>query len=213
MRTIVIIIFLLARSSFGAIAGPSKAEAMTFINGVKTQNTSRLQATDQAIIKKLDAAPNSHQLAAIEADVEKLRLERRELILRQDFLDRLAFKIETAYAGVGLRDFLKGALRGMARIDLQSNSEHSIWKFLNNLSLLIDEVPERQQNVLSVIEGYMKQTSIENPMRPDEYLASTAYSNGSQAEGARPMDRSSVGEYAEKQLKGSQPAPTPVKTP
>lgn len=198
-------------SAASSTPAPSRADALAFINAIKEQNFARLKDTDAAISKKLDESPKAQFFASVEADLEKLRKERHELVMRAEFLDRLTLKVDVGYAGSNLKEFLKGALRSMARIDLESNSDHGIWKFLNNLSLLIDQVPERQQNVLSVVEGYMKQTSIENPMRPDEFLANTAYSNGAQAESAKPMDRAVVGEYAEKQLKETkvQPSPTP----
>ena len=93
--------------------------------------------------------------------------------MRQDFLDRLSLKMDMDYKGSNLKEFLKGALKTMARVDIESNSEHGIWKFLNNLSLLIDQVPEREQNVTSVIEGYMKQTSIKIRCVPNHIFCPT----------------------------------------
>ena len=65
----------------------------------------------------------------------------------------------------------------------------------------MQDTPDKQDRLLSLIEGYMKQTSIESPMRPDQFLGNMAYSNGSEAEGAKPMDKALVGEYTEKQLR------------
>jgi hypothetical protein len=60
--------------------------------------------------------------------------------------------------------------------------------------------------VLALLEGYMKQTTIENPMRPDEYMAKIAYSNGHEAEAAHPMDRGQIGAYVDKRLKAEKAA-------
>jgi len=201
--------------AFAAATVPSKAEAITFLSGLKAQNTVRLEDTDKAILKKLDETKDTRLLSALHTEIEKLRSDKRELLLRQDFLDRLILQFDTKYDGTHPRDFLEGALKKMAQVEISSPNVTTIWPFLDDLRRLISRVPDQQDRVLAIVEGYMKQTSIANPISPDEFLKNVAYSNGSQTEGAKPMDRAVVGEYAEKRLKQIQaqekaPAPTPV---
>ena len=191
----------LGTTAHASAPSPSRPEALAFLTGLKNQNTVRLRETDEAITKKLDESHDTHQLAAVTDQIEKLRGELRELRLRQDFLDRLTTKVDAHYGGDHMKEFLQGTLQSMAKVEIESSNEHNMWKFLNNLSLLIQAAPERSDHVLSLIEGYMKQTSIENPIRPDEYLAGMAYTNGSQTEAAHPMDRSQVGDYTDKRLR------------
>jgi molecular chaperone GrpE (heat shock protein) len=202
---------LVVTQALGAPA-PSRSEAVAFFSALKEQNTIRLQETDKAIGKKLDETETkgARLLSAIHAEIEQLRSEKKELLLRQDFLDRMILQVDKNYDGQHPRQFLEGALKTMTKAEITSTTSSSIWPFLDNLRRLIARVPDNQDRVLSLVEGYMKQTSIANPMSPDEFMANVAYTNGSQSEGAKPMDRTVVGEYAEKQLKQIAEPPTPV---
>src|SRR5262249_20870069 len=161
---------------------------------LKAQNTARLQETEKAISKKLDETRNTRILGNLHNDIEKLRADKKELLLRQDFLDRMIFQVDTKYDGAHPKEFLEGALRNMAEVEIASTNTTTIWVFLDNLRRLISKVPDKQDRVLALVEGYMKQTSIEKPIHPDDFLSNIAYSNGSEAEGAKPMNRELVGE-------------------
>jgi hypothetical protein len=192
---------MLAVPAFAAAPVPSRPEAIAFLTGLKAQNTVRLQDTDKAILKKLDETRDTRLLDNVHAEIEKLRTEKRELMLRQEFLDRLILQFDTKYEGTAPRDFLEGALKKMAQVEIESTSATTIWPFLDNLRRLISKLPDQQDRVLNLVEGYMKQTSMSNPMHPDEFMKNIAYSNGSQTEGAKPMDRALVGEYTDRKLK------------
>jgi hypothetical protein len=193
--------FVIAAPVFAATPPPSRSEAIAFLSGLKKQNTVRLQDTDKAILKKLDETQDTRLLDAAHAEIEKLRTDKRELLLRQEFLDRLILEFDTKYDGKDPREFLEGALKKMAQVEIESDSQTNIWPFLDNLRRLIARSSDRQDRVLAIVEGYMKQTSIAKPMHPDEFLKNIAYSNGAQTEGAKPMDRAVVGEYTDKKLK------------
>lgn len=204
---------------------PSREDAVRFLSGLKEQNTVRLQETDKAIDKKLDETKDTRVVGALHNDIEKLRSDRQELLLRQDFLDRLILKTDAKYDGAHPREFLDGALKAMAQVEINSSSPTTMWPFLDNLRRLILRLPGQQDRTFHLVEGYMKATSIAHPMLPDEFMKKIAYSNGSQTEGAHPMDRTEVGEFAEKRVKqlqaqenhmkmpeSSEPALTPVTT-
>lgn len=186
---------------------PSKSEAVGFFTSLKEQNTVRLQETDKTIMKKLDETKDTRTLSTLHTEIEKLRTDKRELMLRQDFLDRMILQFDSKYDGKHPREFLENALKSMAQVEISSDRPVTIWPFLDNLRRLIARVPDTQDRVLNLVEGYMKQTSIANPMMPDDFLKNVAYSNGSQSEGAAPMPRTEVGAFADKQLKQVAAAP------
>lgn len=190
-----------------ATAPPSKSEAVAFFSSLKKQNTVRLQETDKAIMKKLDETQGTRVLAELHTEIEKLRSDKKELLLRQDFLDRMILQFDANYDGQHPKDFLEKTLKSMTQVEISSNQSTTIWPFLDNLRRLIARVPDTQDRVLNLVEGYMKQTSIAHPMMPDDFLAHVAYSNGSQSEGAHPMPRTEVGAYADKRLKQIAAAP------
>ena len=164
VRLVFFALVMVGGTAEAAVAPPTQSEALNFVTSLKAQNTSRLQATDAAIQQKFEETKSGVKLSSSTIEIEKLRSERRELLLRQDFLDRLTFQVDTRYPGKDLKPFLISALKNMAQVELGSHSEHSMWAFLNNMSLLLEEVPERQDRVLGMIENYMKQTTISNPM-------------------------------------------------
>lgn len=191
----------LAGSAFAAAPPPSRPEAIAFLTGLKSQNTARLQDTDKAMAAKLDDTKDTRLLDNVHAEIEKLRADKKELLLRQEFLDRLILQFDTKYDGQNPKEFLEGALKKMAQVEIESTSPTTIWPFLDNLRRLISRLPDQQDRVLALVEGYMKQTSISHPLHPDEFMKNIAYSNGSQTEGAKPMDRAVVGEYTDRKLK------------
>jgi hypothetical protein len=201
---------------YAAIQAPSKQEAMKTLTSLRDQNTTRLKEIDQALRKKLDESQMALKVGDLDNDIEKLRAEKRELSLRQDFLDRLTFQFDVKYTGTEMKEFMTAALRSMAKVEVESTREHNIWKFLNYLSLTIAKIPGGPDRVLAFVEGYMKQTSIESPIKPEDYLAKMAYENGTQSEAAHPMAKTEVGEFADKrlrqiavpQLRTKTPAPT-----
>ena len=201
-KLILVLTLATSMSCFAVAKPPSPSEAMSFLQSLKSQNTARIQDTEKAISKKLDETKDTRVLETLHADVEKLRAEKKELMLRQDFLDRLIFQFDTKYDGSHTREFIEGALKSMTQVEIaNANTTTNMWPFLDNLRRLISRIPDQQDRVLNLVEAYMKQTSIASPMNPDEFMKNVAYSNGSQTEGAKPMDRTAVGFYTDKQLK------------
>jgi hypothetical protein len=199
--------------AIAAIPAISKTDAINFVVSLRDQNTKHLQEIDVALSRKVDETQTSAHLTGIASEIDKLRMERSEYSMRQDFLDRLVFQFDTYYDGRNLKDFLERALLGMTKVEVRSTSDKNLWKFLNYLSLAMKNIPDRQSEPLSFLEGYMKQSSIQNPQPPEEYLSGMAYSNGAQSEAAHPMDRTQVGEFAEKRLKQLQAQEMKAKAP
>lgn len=189
-----------ATAPAASFTSPSKSEAIAFLTSLREQNTARLREIDSTLRRKVDESSLAIQIADVDQEIDKLRAERRELSLRQDFLDRLTLQFDTKYDGRDIKAFVTAALRAMTKVEVGASSQHSIWKFTNYLSIAIQKAPERQDKVLAFVEGYMKQTSIEAPVRPDDYISKMAYTNGSQVEAATPGDPTEAGEIAERRL-------------
>src|SRR5262249_1176830 len=154
-------------ATVATVASPSKAEALAFMTSLRDQNAARLKEIDSTLRRKIDEASLAVQMDDIDAEIDRLRAERRELSLRQDFLDRLTLHFDSKYDGREIKAFVAAALRAMTKVEVGSSSDHSMWKFLNYLSVALQKAPERQDRVLSFVEGYMKQTSIASPTKPE----------------------------------------------
>lgn len=188
----------------------AKDQAIGDLQAIKTQNTELLQQIDARLKKMLVTAPQDMLSAPLdENQVEKLTAQRQELLLRQDFLDRLVLQVDTRFTAGNLREFLSDRLSELARIDLLSNnSNQQLWKQMTYLSQALRDLPERNQNTVSFIEGYLKTSSFKAPIKPDEYLKSRQYTNSRDAVAATPVAKDEVGEQVEKRIQGIEsPAP------
>lgn len=174
-----------------------KGDSLRYLQDLRTQNVKRLEEIDKTLHRHIEETKSQH----LETEVTALQTAKREHLLRQEFLDRLIFQIDTKFAGGDLRTFLERALVDMAKVDaVSSNAQSGLWKFLKYASDAIRSLPEKKENILSFLEGYMNR-SVVNPVRPEDYLASRNYSNGSQNEAGSPLTRDQAGAFADRRLK------------
>lgn len=185
--------------SLGAVAQPSlelKSDSLKYLQDLRSQNVRRLQEIDQTLNQKLENEPATK----IESEVSQLQVAKKEHVLRQEFLDRLIFQIDTKFIGGDLKPFLERTLMDMAKVDAaNSATDHGIWKFLKYASDAVKTLPEKKENILSFLAGYMNR-SVSNPMNPTEYISSRNYTNGVVSETGSPLARDQVGAYADRRL-------------
>lgn len=199
--------------------GDIKAETLKSLQGIRNENVKRLKDIDRALSKKIEEAKPGN----LEKEVSTLRTARKEHMLRQDFLDRLILQIDANFRGGDLRQFLQVALTEMAKTDAMStSSEAGLWKFLKYAAEAIGSLPERKENIVAFLEGYMNR-SVSDPIKPQDYLNSRNYTNGSMSEQGSPMKREEAGdvaaqriqelqESAEPEVKSTIPAPQVIKS-
>jgi hypothetical protein len=200
-----------AVAAHGQSPAQVKSDSLKYLQDLRTQNVRRMQEIDQSISRKMeDIAP-----AQIESEVSPLRTAKREHALRQEFLDRLIFQIDTKFIGGDMKQFLEASLVNMAKIDASNASETGIWKFMKYASDAVRRVTDQKENILSFLEGYMNR-SVSNPIKPEEYLSSRNYTNGAVSESGRPVGRDEVGAIADRRIRESnaaQPQLKPAATP
>lgn len=199
-----LVVTLLVSGQAMAKEGPAaevKRETLLYLQDLRVQNVKRLKDIDATLSRKIEDTPP----AMLEKEVSSLKVAQREHKLRQEFLDRLIFQIDTKFAGGDLRLFLERALTEMAKIDAVSSTvDTGLWKFLKFAADAVQKLPERKENILSFLEGYMNR-SVANPIKPEDYLNSRNYSNGTRSESGAPIDRETVGEFADQRMLELQP--------
>ncbi|MGE3760176.1 MAG: hypothetical protein AB7H97_20595 [Pseudobdellovibrionaceae bacterium] len=177
-------------------SGDPKTEALQSLQGMRSENVNRLKDIDRALSKRIEEGRPGN----VEKEVSTLRTARKEHVLRQDFLDRLILQIDKNFRGGDLRQFLQVALTEMAKTDAMGpNSEASLWKFLKYAAEAIGSIPERKENIIAFLEGYMNR-SVSDPIKPQDYLNSRNYTNGSMSEQGHPMKSEEVGDVADQRL-------------
>lgn len=188
-----------------------KPEALAYIHGFLQQNQKVLEELDQQIRKilvkshKTNLSPKENSAQSLQdhtSQLETLTLKRREFHLRQNFFDRLKFRIDRKYKSGNFREFLSKVFLDMAYTEaLEGHGDLGFTKFCNYLSVAIQQIPEKHEKALAFIEGYMKFSSILNPQPPQAYLAHRSYSNGVEVYNAQEVSREDVGEIVETRLK------------
>lgn len=173
-----------------------KADTLRYLQDMRVENGKRLREIDETLSRKFEESKGIN----LERDVLTLRTARHEHSMRQEFLDRLIFQVDTKFSGGDLRLFLERALTEMAKIDaVSSATDTGLWKFFKFSADAIHSLPERKENILSFLEGYMNR-SVANPIRPEDYLNSRNYTNGSKSESGDPLSRDEVGAVADRRI-------------
>ena len=203
----------------------SRDQALEELKGLKLKNTQSLQELDGKLQKLLTPATVATPLSIIgknselnEPEIDRLNQERHERLLRQELLDRLLLQVDTKFKSGDLRGFLSERLAEMARVDLLSTaSQQNLWKQMSYLSQALRDLPERGDNIIGFIEGYLQRSKFKSPLKPEEYLRARQYTNGHESVAASPATMEQVGDQLESRLneldKSTRITPTAPLTP
>lgn len=190
-------------SAVGHCATNDKEDALTGFRDFRAQNQRRLEDVDQKIRRSLDDQLRPQLTSNLNIkDLENLKNQRQELLARQQFLDRLILQIDSKYRGGDMRRFLQERLSDMAQVDLLSaDAGHdALWKQMTYLSQALRDLPERDENLVSFVSGYLAASSFKDPLKPEDYLKTRNFTNGRTSIAAAPVKAEDVGEAVEKRL-------------
>ena len=173
-----------------------KGDSLAYLQNMREGNVKRLRDIDQSLRTKMG------EENADDAQIQALRDQRHEHLLRQEFLGRLIFQVDTRYSGGDLRLFLRSSLREMALTDVTSSNadEQSLWKFMKYASEALAGAAEKREDVLAFLDGYM-QRSVSHPVPPKAYLSARNYTNGLQNDSGRPMRADLAGAIADRRTR------------
>lgn len=193
----VLMVMTFTTAAYGQSNAQMKSDSLKYLQDLRSQNVKRMQEIDQSINRKMEETSPSQ----IETEVSSLKTAKKEHVMRQEFLDRLIFQIDTKFNGADLKAFLERSLVDMAKIDAaNSATETGIWKFMKYASDAIRRLPEKKENILSFLEGYMNR-SVSNPVKPEDFINQRNYTNGATSEAAKPLSREEVGEIADRRIR------------
>jgi len=175
-----------------------KSEALRALKEMREQNVKRLKEIDQTLRARIEDS----SAVSVEFEVNRLRVAKHEHTLRQEFLDRLIFQVDTKFSGGDLRPFLERTLTEMAKVDAASMAPNDagLWKFLKFAAEVVGKLPEKKENILTFLEGYMNR-SVANPIRPEDFMSTRNYSNGLDSESGHPLARDEVGAVADRRIR------------
>jgi hypothetical protein len=172
-----------------------KSDTLDYLKELRNQNVKRLREIDQTLSNRIEET----QGPTFEAEVSTLQSAKKEHMLRQEFLDRLIFQVDTKFRDGDLRAFMERSLVEMAKVDVSSQTQSGLWKFLKYAADAVRRLPEQKENIVAFLEGYMNR-SVADPIRPEDYLSTRNYTNGAKSESGKPLNREDVGAVAERRI-------------
>ncbi len=135
-------------------------------------------------------------------DLGSLSIKRQEALLKQKLLDQLMFEIDSKWNGQGFRSFLEHSFLDMSFGELtDSNPEISRALFYSYMSVAVREIPEKTEDLIGFLIGYMNFSSVSKPRPPTSYMNSRNYLNGSKSMTANSLKSETISQLVEKRLK------------
>ena len=206
LRFLIFSISLLC-SSWAQAFDLSSPEALNYVQKLIDINNKKITDIAAELNNSLKSQ-SELELSRLDADRERfsdhinslIRL-RKEFLLRQDFYDRLKLQIEKYYRGKSLEVLLVNRLEFMLKVELKSQDTHQgLWQFMHYLRTALLKIPERNENPLAFVEGYIDFSSISRPKTPNEFLKSRDYINTYSTQKANDVKRTDVGQKLEDSL-------------
>lgn len=117
----------------------------------------------------------------------------QEARLRQEFMDRLIFQIDTRYKKGPMHEFLAETFKQMA--DRQPDSPH--YDFLLQCSELMKLRKEKFESAIELTYRFMQAGGILHPITAEQFLAAQSYTNGETSESVRGMSREDLGDFVD----------------
>jgi hypothetical protein len=196
-----------------------KSEVLARLKTLQSHQSQEIVDLETAIKKQLKASTavtlkddwkvTDRKISRLGDDLDQLQKRRAEVSARRDFINQLVLILDSRWDGKNLQTFLEHQLLDMATNELTNpqGEPSPLWKFVTYLSVAIREVPERQDDVLSIAESYMNFASVLNPKTPAEFLANRNYTNTEMSVAARPANRETLGDFLEKRMQDLNPTP------
>lgn len=189
----------------------SKPEIVSRLKSIQERYTTAIQNSEQSMRKLIQESQNikigpdqvsaERQLQSLTKRLQATISEKEELQLRYDFIGQLIFQIDSKWGSQPLAKFLEYQLLEMAITEITSASKSDLWRFYMNLSIAIRELPEKREDLVGFVDGYVEFSSMREPKSPVQYLNTRNYTNGAINQTARPVTREQLNAAVEKQLK------------
>jgi hypothetical protein len=192
--TLFMILGLICQLAWGKADIDVRSDTLDYLKDLRSQNVKRLHEIDQSI--------RNQDAQGLELNTEaphSLESAKQEYLLRQKFLDRLILQVDKNFRDGDLRAFLERSLVEMAKVEVSSQTQSGLGKFLKYASDAVRRLPEQKENILAFLEGYMN-LSVSNPMQPEDYVSTRNYTNGAKSESGQPLSREDVGAIVERRI-------------
>lgn len=204
-----------ARPAIGVAASSPqrqlKPEIIASLRALLEKQSNALKANDLNVRKLIeetqtvrlgaDQVQGERQLQSLYKRLNSVMAEKEEFQLRYDFLTQLIFQIDSKWGSEPLQEFLEHQLLEMAITDASNTNPIKAWRFYSYLSIAVREIPERREDLVAFIGGYLEFSGIREPKSPALFMNTRNYTNGATSQTARPVSREQLGEIVEQKMK------------
>jgi len=170
---------------------------------LQIKNKQKLKLTDKLINKFTHSKVDTTNIKPVSLlrNIE----QRKELLLRHEFISRILIQIESHYRGQNETDFLISRLGSMAETEAKSLEPHLVLlKFILNCKDVLINSPRYNTNPVELIDRYMNFTTISKLKTSALFYQEQDYSNGTDTYKAKTIAPDQIGEQLETKIKEQQ---------
>lgn len=203
-------LFILTLNQVPTISSSSpidNQDAIKHLLSLKIKTSTKISEID----KQISALLNSTTLFSVEQNsfkqfdlsLNQLMELKKELLLQLNIFDQFSHKIQNSFKKEDdLRLFLIHLSLEMAKKNSEGYTQidPNTIRFLAFLSVALRSLPERGENVIDFIEGYIQYSSVSHPKAPHLYFAQRHYTNGVVSEAAHPISKDKVGDIIDERI-------------
>lgn len=191
--------------ALGAVQNPfPKSEIIQNLTKMRDEAHNKIVDLETKIQKSIDLSMNPEDMAPpSEKEIKNYRAEMKDIKFKQNFLDRLIFQVDTRWKEQGeFKKFLTMTIQEIAKQEATNTEKDSNWSYISQLGLVLKETAgDRGENAMSLVEDYLKQSTLQKPLKPKEFLSKRHYSNGKLSTQSETPEKDTVGDIVEKKIK------------
>lgn len=155
------------------------------------------------IRKSIERSMNPDEIVApSEKEIKQMRAEMKDIKFKQNFLDRLIFQVDTRWKEQGeFKKFLTTTIQDLAKQEATNTDKDGDWAYISQLGLVLKETAaDRGENPMSLVQDYLKQSTLQKPLKPKDFLSKRHYSNGKLSTQSETPEKDTVGDLVDKKL-------------
>lgn len=209
MKTLILgLITVISFTSVKALAAVQNAFPRTEILGnlvkMRDDAQNKIAELEGKIQKSIDLAMNPEDMAPpSDKEIKQMRAEMKDIKFKQNFLDRLIFQVDTRWKEQGeFKKFLTQTVQEIAKQEATNTDKDNDWSYISQLGMVLKETAgDRGENPMSLVEDYLKQSTLQKPLKPKEFLSKRHYSNGKLSTQSDTPEKDTVGDVVDKKIK------------
>ena len=193
-----------AVKAFGAVQNSfPRNEILGSLVKMRDEAQSKTAELELKIKKSIELSMNPDEVVTpSDKEIKQMRAEMKDIKFKQNFLDRLIFQVDTRWKEQGeFKKFLTQTIQEIAKQEATNTEKEGDWAYISQLGLVLKETAaDRGENPMSLVQDYLKQSTLQKPLKPKEFLSKRHYSNGKLSTQSETPEKDTVGDTVEKKL-------------